>query len=203
MSVCSDPCSIAPDERGVLRARIAGDPDVMDWPYPCTLDNSDLNRDDDCLWATPAIRNSVTAVVGEQFPNVTLASGVPVVLTDLANLTIDNPDPCREAYALVFVTMEWTLDGDFDPDITFGEFTLSRQITGDGLPAEGAMVETYRNHIGTRTTAVVRVRTTVVVLGIPPGGSAQVGLDMQAQRNTGSMIWSRARGWITAMLTSG
>lgn len=206
MGVCSDPCSVFEDDRGVMRVRIAGDPDTDEWPYSCTLQNSNLRRDPTtgCMWADPLARNLVTAVQGEFFPGTILAGGgIPTVITNVCNLTITNPDPCRSAGAWVGVTMGWTLDADFDPTVTFGEFTLSRQITGPlVIPAEGAMVETYRNHIGSRTTAEVRVRTQVVILTIPPGGSTNVGLDMQAARSNGSMIWSRAFGVLTAMLAS-
>lgn len=203
MAVCSDPCSFAPDDRGVMRIRIAGDPATSEWPYDCTLQNSNLRRDNDCLWADPLARNLMTAVEGEQFPGVTMALNVPVVITGLVNLSITNPDPCRYATAWIGAFMMWTIDADYDPSINFGPVTLSRRITGDAQPVEGAMVETYHDHTGTRSTMVVTARTQAVVVPIAPGATANVGLDVQATRNDGSLIWTQTKGRLTAMLTSG
>ena len=203
-NVCADPCSMAPDDRGVMRLRIAGDPDTAEWPYACTIQNSDLQRDPTtgCLWADPLMRNTITAVQGDFFPGLSLAGGANNTILGVANLTITNPDPCRAATALATVWMGWTLDADFDPATTYGGFTLSRQITGDSVPVEGAFVETYRNHIGSRTTAEVRARTTVYIPTIAAGGTATINLDMRASNFQGSMIWTRAQGRITALVTS-
>lgn len=203
MSVCSDPCTLAADDRGVLRARIAGDPATAEWPYACTLANSNLRRDTDCLWVDPIPRNLITAVEGDQSPGVTMTLNVPIIITDLANLTLTNPDPCRTAAALIMAWMEWTFDGDFDPSTNFGPVTLSRQITGSVIPAEGAQVETYHDHTGTRTTMVVTVRTVVMVTSLAPSTSTNIGINLQATRNDGSMIWSRARARLTGLLTTG
>lgn len=203
MSVCSDPCSLSVDDRGVLRARIAGDPATSEWPYLCTLQNSNLHRDTDCMWVDPLPKNLITSVQGDQSPGVTMALNVPIIITDLANLVLTNPDPCRSAGALVMAWMEWTFDGDFDPSVDFGPVTLSRQITGPVTPAEGAQVETYHDHTGTRTTMVVTVRTVVMVSPIAPSASANIGINLQATRNDGSMIWQRARARLTGILTAG
>lgn len=203
MSVCSDPSTLAADDRGVLRVRIAGDPDTLEWPYSCTLANSNLRRDADCMWVDPTPQNLITAVQGDQSPGVTMALNVPIIITDLANLTLTNPDPCRSGAALVMAWMEWTFDGDFDPTINFGPVTLSRQITGPVTPAEGAQVETYHDHTGTRTTMVVTARTVVMVTSIAPLATVNVGINLQATRNDGSMIWSRARARLTGLLTTG
>lgn len=206
MGVCSDPCSVYEDDRGVMRMRIAGDPDTEDWPYSCTLQNSNLRRDPTtgCLWVDPLPRNLVTSVQGDQFPNVTMALNVPVIITNLVNLDIVNPDPCRSAYAWISVWMAWTLDGDYDPSINFGPVTMSRRINGAVFVPEGAQVETYHDHTGTRTTMVVTARTQVVSVNpIPPLGTLSVSLDLQATRNDGSMIWTRAQGRMTAMVTTG
>jgi hypothetical protein len=142
-------------------------------------------------------------VTGEFFPGATLSGGVPVTISNVANLTITNPDPCRDGYALVAVTEKWTLDADFDPSSTFGGFILSRQVSGDVQPLDGGFVEVIRNHIGSRTTAVETARTTFLTTLIVPGGTAQVNLDMRAANFSGSMIWTQAQGTITAMVTSG
>lgn len=203
-NVCADPCSMSPDDRGVMRLRIAGDPDTSEWPYACLIQNSNLRRDPTtgCLWADPLARNTITSVQGDFFPGSALTGGAPVTISDVVNLTITNPDPCRDATALATVWMGWTLDGDFDPAATYGGFTLSRQITGDSVPVEGAFVETYRNHIGSRTTAEVRVRTTVYVPSIAPGANASINLALRAANFSGAMIWTRAQGRITALVTS-
>lgn len=204
MSVCADPCSMAPDDRGVMRLRIAGDPDTSEWPYACPITNSNLRRDPTtgCLWADPLTKNLVSSVQGDFYPGVQLTGGANNTITGVANLTVMNPDPCRNATLLATVWMGWTFDADFDPSSTFGGFICSRQITGDSLPAEGAFVETTRNHIGSRTTAEVRARTTVYVPSIAPGASATINLDLRAANFSGNMIWTRAQGRITALVTS-
>lgn len=203
ISVCADPCSMAPDDRGVMRLRIAGDPDTLEWPYDCSIaDSNNLRRDaSGCLWVDPRGKNLVTAVTGEFFPGASL--GGTATITNVANLTITNPDPCRPAAALVTVLLSWTLDADFDPASTFGGFILSRQVSGDPLPADGGFVEVIRNHIGSRTTAVESTRTSFVIPAIAAGGTAQVNLDMRAANFSGNMIWTRAQGTITALVTTG
>lgn len=205
MAVCADPCMMAPDDRGVMRLRLAGDPDTLEWPYACTLAGSNNFRRDPstgCLWVDPVTKNLITAVEGDFFPGLSLTGGANNTVTGVANLTITNPDPCRTATALATVWMGWTLDADFDPATTYGGFILSRQITGDSVPVEGAFVETYRNHIGSRTTAEVRSRTSVYIPSIAAGGTATINLDMRAANFQGNMIWTRAQGRITAMVTS-
>lgn len=204
MSVCADPCSMAPDDRGVMRLRLAGDPDTSEWPYACAITESNLRRDPTtgCLWSDPLTKNLVASVQGDFFPGVQLTGGVNNTITGVANLTVMNPDPCRNATLLATVWMGWTLDADFDPGTNYGGFILSRQITGDSLPVEGAFVETTRNHIGSRTTAEVRARTTVYVPSIAPGASATINLDLRAANFQGNMIWTRAQGRITALVTS-
>lgn len=204
MAVCADPCIMAPDDRGVMRLRIAGDPVASEWPYACTITNSNLRRDPTtgCMWVDPLTQNLVTAVEGDFFPGSALAGGAAVTISNVADLAITNPDPCRSATALATVWMGWTLDADFDPATTFGGFILSRQITGDSVPVEGAFVETYRNHIGSRTTAEVRVRTTVYIPSIAAGATANISLALRAANFSGNMIWTRAQGRITALVTS-
>lgn len=194
---------LATDDRGVTRLRIAGDPDTEEWPYSCTIQNSNLRRDPTtgCLWADPLTKTQITSVQGDFFPGSSL-NGAAVTLTGVANLTITNPDPCHFATVMATVWMGWTYDADFDPSSTFGGFISSRQITGDSLPVEAAFVETNRNHIGSRTTAEVRCRTTVIIPVINPGATANINLDMRAQNFSGAMIWTRAQGRITALVTS-
>lgn len=195
---------MAPDDRGVMRLRIAGDPTTSEWPYACTLQNSNLRRDPTtgCLWSDPLTKNTIVSVQGEFFPGSSLTGGAAVTISDVVNLTVTNPDPCRNATVLATVTMGWTLDADFDPGATFGGFILARQITGDSLPAEGAFVETYRNHIGSRTTAEVRVRTTVYIPSIAPAANGSINLALRATNFSGAMIWTKAFGRITALLSS-
>lgn len=204
MSVCSDPCTVSVDDRGVLRLRIAGDPDTSEWPYSCVQTNSNVQRDPTtgCLWADPLTKNLITSIQGEFFPGTSLSGGATSTLTGVANLTITNPDPCRNATALVTVLTEWTWDADFDPGGSYGGFICSRQISGDVTPLDGGFIEVGRNHIGSRTTAEVHTRTTVYIPSIAPAATAVVNLDMRGQNFQGSMIWTRAFGSITALVTS-
>lgn len=207
MSVCSDPCMVAADDRGVMRIRIAGDPDTLEWPYSCPLPgNSNLQRDPStgCLWVDPITKGSVQAIQGDFSPGVSLSGGATTTVTGVANLTIINPDPCRNATALCSVWMGWTFDADFDPSTTYGGYIGLRQITGTGgvTPVDGGFVEEWRNSIAQRMSAEFRTRTTVYVPSIAPGGSATVNVDMRGQNFQGAVILSRVQARITALVAS-
>lgn len=205
-NVCADPCSMTPDDRGIMRLRIAGDPVTAEWPYACTLPNNNLQRDPTtgCLWSDPIMKNTITAIQGDYFPGVSLSGGATSTVIGVANLTVTNADPCRSATALCTVWMGWSFDGDFDPSSTYGGYIASRQITGTGgmTPSDGGFIEVWRNSLANRITAEVRCRTTVYIPTIAPGASATVNVDMRGQNFQGAVILSRVQARITAMVAS-
>ncbi|MEF3119504.1 hypothetical protein [Streptomyces chrestomyceticus] len=159
------------------------------WPYPCSVDSTaglvycdstGVLRTDPPSRATRLAEQETTA-----YPNVTVpaAEDSPVVTR---NLTITNPDPCREAFVLV----ETEVDVGFD-------------LPPGGAAAAGIGTDDMVYHANNGATTIARIHTQVTKVVsriVPPGGQLVEPLPVTVGRGQGKATYHRVQTWMQAWI---
>ncbi|GAA2945926.1 hypothetical protein GCM10020227_10980 [Streptomyces flavovirens] len=162
---------------------------VADWPYACDLDDQGglvYCDSTGVLRSEPRGRVVViadaenTAVPATPVPT---GSDVPVLER---TLTIDNPDPCREAVALIHQ--------DMDIDITLP----AESGGGTGFGPDDMTFVANRGNFGIPSTHTQVTR--VVTRTIPPGGQHVETLVLTMGRGSGGSTYSRLQWAMTAFV---
>lgn len=153
---------------------------VADWPYNCDLeDNASLVYCDDTgtLRGDPrSLATFTQTVLDQQYPSTAVPT-VADVLVESRPFTMNNPDPCRDA----FVVLELELDVDFTLPPGAGAMA---SIAGDDM--------VYIQNTGSSTqTAVHAQGTKLFNRVIPAGGSLSVPFQVNMGRGSGGATYDR------------